>query len=682
MPRDLPLGNGQLAVTFDSTYSLCDIYFPHVGTENHAYRNHSKLGVWVDGQFGWLNDADWQRSLRYAEDSLITRVEAVNARLGLRLIIEDAVDFDQNVLLRRFTVRTTLDRPVEIRLFMHLDIAVGGNTVGDTAFYHPGHRALVAYKNRHYLLLAGRTEARISLDGWTTAQKGAWLDAEDGQLDGISLAFGSVDCVGELRLGMVAPDTQAVAHAWLAVGSSLEEVGNLHALVLERTPELLIERTHSYWRAWVQKDADTHQGFSELPAPIQALYRRSLLLMMAHTDREGAIIASSDSEITAPYSPFGSSIGPITDVFQGHENYAYSWPRDGSLVAMALDNAGNASEARSYLAFCERTMTVTRKGTREHAYMLQKFISNGAVASNVIPWVDHHGQPRLPIQEDETALVLIALRNHYERTRDWGFLSPIYRRMIVGMANFLVDFRDPATGLPLASQDLWEERQGIHAFSVATVWRALRDAAFFSDLFAEPALTKSYLDAAAELKSATARHLYDETTGRFARSMSMEDEGSISRDMIVDASLFALSYFGMFEPDDPRIVSTMTAVEDRLAVPGEYGGIARFEGDTYQLRQSALDLGVPGNPWFICTLWLAQYQLQRARVLADLEEPLRVLSSVEQRALPSGVLAEQIDPVTGEPAGATPLTWTHATVILTVLEYLEAKRRIEADGKG
>jgi GH15 family glucan-1,4-alpha-glucosidase len=634
--------------------------------------------MWVDGQFGWLNDADWQRSLQYAEDSLVTHVEAVNTRLGLTLTIEDAVDFDQNVLVRRFTVNTTLDRSVEVRLFVHLDVAVGGNTVGDTVFYHPGHRALVAYKNRHYLLLAGRTAERENLDGWTTAKKGSWLDAEDGELDGTPLAFGSVDCVGELRLGMVAPGSTAVAHAWLAVGSSLEEVGKLHSLVLERTPELLIERTHSYWRAWVQKDTNTHEGFRELPGPIQQLYRRSLLLMMAHTDRKGAIIASSDSEITAPYSPFGSSIGPITDVFQGHENYAYSWPRDGSLVAIALDNAGNASEARSYLAFCERTMTSTRDGAREHAYMLQKFLSNGAVASNVIPWVDHQGHPRLPIQEDETALVLIALRNHYEQTRDWGFLSPLYRRMIVAMANFLADFRDPATGLPLASQDLWEERQGIHAFSVATVWRALRDAAFFSDLFAEPALTTAYLDCAAELKAATERYLYDEAAGRFARSVTTENGAPPARDMIVDASLFALSYFGMFEADDPRIVSTMAAVQERLTVPGEYGGIARFEGDTYQLRQSALDAGVPGNPWFICTLWVAQYQLQRARVGADLEEPLQVLTSVERRTLPSGVLAEQTDPISGEPAGATPLTWTHGTVILTVLDYLEAKRRIDA----
>ena len=85
----------------------------------------------------------------------------------------------------------------------------------------------------------------------------------------------------------------------------------------------------------------------------------------------------------------------------------------------------------------------------------------------------------------------------------------LYRKMIIGMANFLTDFRDPSTGLPLPSQDLWEERQGIHAFTVATVWRALQDAADFTALFSEPELTRRYRDAAAEIKRGVETYLYD-----------------------------------------------------------------------------------------------------------------------------------------------------------------------------
>ena len=90
-----------------------------------------------------------------------------------------------------------------MRLFLHLDVAIGGNVVGDTVFYHPEHEALIAYKNVHYLLLGGRTAERPKLDGWTTGRKNSWQDAEDGALDGLALSFGSVDCVGELRLGEV-----------------------------------------------------------------------------------------------------------------------------------------------------------------------------------------------------------------------------------------------------------------------------------------------------------------------------------------------------------------------------------------------------------------------------------------------------------------------------------------------
>ncbi len=676
MPRDLPLSNGHLLVTFDSDYALSDIYFPHVGTENHAYRRHSRLGVWVDGEFAWLRDPGWELSLRYADDSLVTNVEATNRRLGVVLTIEDAVDFDQDVLLRRFTALSLAGHSVDVRLYVHLDFALGGNTVGDTVFFHPEYRSIVAYKNQHYLLLGGRTETRDHLDGWTTGQKQSWRDAEDGALEGLPIAFGSVDCVGELRLGQVGTDAPTVAHAWIAAGASLEDVGKLSQIVLTRGPDSLIDRTYKYWQAWVKKDTDVHPGLGALPEPIQKLYRRSLLIANAQTDYGGAIIASPDSEISDAFSPRGASGPPITDIFQGHESYAYSWPRDGSLVAMALDNAGYASVARAYISFCKETAIHRNKDGEEQAYMLQKYLSNGAVASNVIAWIDDDGAARLPIQEDETALVLIAIRNHYAQTSDWGFVSPLYHPMIVSMANFLVDFRDPDTGLPCPSQDLWEERQGMHAFSIATTWRALRDTAYFTELFAEPDQTNKYLQAAADLKAATERYLFDPESGRFARSLFVDRDGVLRRDMIVDASVFALSYFGMFEPDDPRIAATMEAIEATLVCPEGHAGLARFKGDTYHLRQSGADLNVPGNPWFICTLWLAQYQLQRARVAADLEAPMEILCQVERSALPSGVLAEQIDAVSGEPAGATPLTWSHATVILTVLEYLKAKERI------
>jgi GH15 family glucan-1,4-alpha-glucosidase len=84
---------------------------------------------------------------------------------------------------------------------------------------------------------------------------------------------------------------------------------------------------------------------------------------------------------------------------------------------------------------------------------------------------------------------------------------------------------------------------------------------------------------------------------------------------------------------------------------------------------------VPGNPWFICTLWLADYRIAAARNLEDLERAVEILEWVVERALPSGVLAEQVDPQTGAPLSVSPLTWSHSTVVATVNAYL---RKLEA----
>jgi len=51
MPRDLPVGNGQVLVNFDSRYFLRDFYFPHVGQENQTLGHPNRFGVWVDGWF-------------------------------------------------------------------------------------------------------------------------------------------------------------------------------------------------------------------------------------------------------------------------------------------------------------------------------------------------------------------------------------------------------------------------------------------------------------------------------------------------------------------------------------------------------------------------------------------------------------------------------------------------------
>ena len=105
--------------------------------------------------------------------------------------------------------------------------------------------------------------------------------------------------------------------------------------------------------------------------------------------------------------------------------------------------------------------------------------------------------------------------------------------------------------------------------------------------------------------------LWDEPSGSFVRTLQLRD-GTMHKDMIMDASLVGLWSFGMLAPDDPQVTMTMEAMRQRLWVRTEVGGLARYENDYYHQVSQDIEK-VPGNPWFICTLWLAQWYIATAK---------------------------------------------------------------------
>jgi GH15 family glucan-1,4-alpha-glucosidase len=169
MPRDLPLGNGNLLINFDLGYNMRDIYYPHVGQENHARDHLSHFGVWVNGKFAWIDAPEWQKTLAYDTDTLVTRVVAVHREMQVELLIEDAVDYEESLFLRRVTVRNGAGAEREVRLFFHLDLHISGSDVGDTAYFDPEYRALVSYKGGRYFWVCGQQdEGRPGLSSFAT----------------------------------------------------------------------------------------------------------------------------------------------------------------------------------------------------------------------------------------------------------------------------------------------------------------------------------------------------------------------------------------------------------------------------------------------------------------------------------------------------------------------------------
>jgi glucoamylase len=149
-------------------------------------------------------------------------------------------------------------------------------------------------------------------------------------------------------------------------------------------------------------------------------------------------------------------------------------------------------------------------------------------------------------------------------------------------------------------------------------------------------------------------------------------------DSTIDSSVFGLVELGVLPPDDPQVEATMRQVEDRLSVRTDVGGLARYENDGYQQVEKQDTTRVPGNPWFVSTLWLARYHLMRAQSPADLDRGLNLIGWAARHALPSGVMAEQLHPYTGEPLSVSPLTWSHAAYVLVVEEYLDRVRKLTA----
>jgi GH15 family glucan-1,4-alpha-glucosidase len=105
--------------------------------------------------------------------------------------------------------------------------------------------------------------------------------------------------------------------------------------------------------------------------------------------------------------------------------------------------------------------------------------------------------------------------------------------------------------------------------------------------------------------------------------------------------------------------------------------MARYENDYY--HQVTHDLSqATGNPWFISELWLAQYHIGRAANLDELAQAKPLLAWTQTHALPSGVLAEQIDPLTGAPLSVSPLTWSHAEYVATTRWYVRKYETLTA----
>lgn len=654
MAKHLTLANDSLLVGIDEYGHVRDLYFPHVGLQNHisgasgSYTH--RIGVWVDGHLAWLNESSWQVEVGVGENGMVGRTHATNAFLGISLHIEDCVSSEKDIFFRTITVRSLVERVRTVRIYFAQQFRLAEDRSGSTGFYDPRVEAIVHYKGPIYFLLNGRANTK-GFDEYSVglfdmeSHEGTHIDAQDGHLSKNPIEHGSVDSVIGFTLEL-APSTDAEVSYWLAAGSSIEEVHALNAHIVRTGAKRLIRTTKNHWKAWIAQNEFLRTNTSA-PSLLQ-LYERSLCIIRTHMDHRGGIIASSDSDL----------------LNNGRDTYAYVWPRDAAYAACALDVAGYSDTSRKFFTFAASLLT-------KEGYFMHKYRPDGALGSSWHPWMQQ-GRPALPIQEDETASILFMLHTHFVSAHDIEYIESLYATLIEPAARFLCAHRDHDTGLPLPSYDLWEEVFGVSTYTSASVYGGLCAAAKCAEALGKKKEERLYCTAAVRVRDAIVQHLYDSETGIFVKSLHRE-AGVLHKDTTPDmSSLHGLLLFGVLPASDERIVRMVAIIEKELAVPGAIGGFMRYAGDNY-FRASATE---SPNAWIITTLWLAQYYIARAETKADLTKALELLLWTHKRTLPTLVLPEQVHPHTGAPMSATPLVWSHAEYIRTLHAYTEKQERL------
>jgi GH15 family glucan-1,4-alpha-glucosidase len=319
--------------------------------------------------------------------------------------------------------------------------------------------------------------------------------------------------------------------------------------------------------------------------------------------------------------------------------YHYSWFRDGSYIAYALDLAGKKERSRRFFDWAtwavaqraepaERAIAAGKAGIApDQADLLEtRYTVDGE--SGEEHWFNN--------QLDGFGTLLWAIGQHHALTGD----KPAAWRPAVQL---LARYLSALWRLPCA--DCWEEfPDKIHVATLAAIYGGLVAAAEWLD---EPCFASE----AAAVRAFVREH------------------GIVKRSLVkflgadwVDASLIhAATPYRLLEVDDPAIVRTVERLEAELRFNG--GGLHRYLEDNYY----------GGGEWILLTAYLGWYYVEQGeRAKAE-----AIRTWIEAHATPDGELPEQVEDTLLMPEKmqpwierwgppAVPLVWSHAAYITLV----------------
>ncbi len=381
------------------------------------------------------------------------------------------------------------------------------------------------------------------------------------------------------------------------------------AAIDELSRNFLNETIHS-WRDWVRDLSIPYEWQEEV-------IRAAITLKLNAFEDTGAIIAAMTTSI-----PEAASSGRNWD-------YRYCWLRDSYFVVNALNRLSTTNTMERYLNYLINVVAGTPNGRIQPVYGIdgKARLDECEVAS--LPGYRGMGPVRIgnqaceQIQHDVYGSAILAVAHIFfdRRLAHRGGVSLFTRLEPLGEMAIVV-YDQPDSGP-------WETRNTlrVHTFSSIMCWAAcdrLARIAVYIGLADRAAYWRSQAD---KIHATICRRAWSGKKQAFTAAFDSDS---------LDASLLLLHDTGFLPADDPRFAQTVAAIERELK-HGSY--IYRYvETD---------DFGVPENAFVVCTFWY----IYALAALNRGDEARTLFENLLNRRNRHGLLAEHVDPRTGDPWG-------------------------------
>jgi GH15 family glucan-1,4-alpha-glucosidase len=399
-----------------------------------------------------------------------------------------------------------------------------------------------------------------------------------------------------------------------------------------------LKDTLAWWRNW--------SALIAYDGPYrEAVVRSGVTLKLLSFSPSGAIVA-------APTTSLPEELGGTRNW-----DYRYCWLRDAGLTMQALLGIGVDEDAKGFL---EWMLHATRL-TWPRLKIMYDVYGRTRLAERELSHLAGYGDSR-PVrvgngasdqeQTDIYGEVIFAASSYVEKG---GRIDRAAANMLAGLGRVVLDkWREPDSGI-------WEVRGDPRQFTFSKLmcWTAF------------DRLLKLHAMKAVDLGGKVAK--YEAARAEIA---TLIDDRGFNPDIKaftgeldghhVDASLLLISTVGFREANDPRVVSTLALISERLSRDGL---LQRYESGTDGLA------GKEGS-FTICSFWAVE-QLAQSGKVATAERQFDHLLSFGNDL---GLFAEEIDPDTGVALGNFPQAFTHVGLINAAVAIENARRAGNQEG--